>query len=100
MASGSTMQTVQEKLREPAGAIRRCRRCPLHKQRLYAVPGEGSLKARIVVIGEAPGPMDRTGRPFVGPAGRFLDQFAMRTTFQNYLLTSGISRIKDGVPRT
>ena len=36
--------------------------------------GEGPRSARVVVVGEQPGDMeDRTGRPFVGPAGRLLD---------------------------
>jgi len=55
--------------------IRRCRACPLHQSRTRAVPGEGPVPARIMFIGEAPGAKeDATGRPFVGPAGRFLDQ--------------------------
>jgi uracil-DNA glycosylase len=38
------------------------------------VPGEGSVDARVVVVGEAPGAKeDASGRPFVGPAGRLLD---------------------------
>jgi uracil-DNA glycosylase len=38
------------------------------------VPGEGNSKADIMFIGEAPGAMeDKLGRPFVGPAGKFLD---------------------------
>jgi uracil-DNA glycosylase family 4 len=55
--------------------ICRCRACPLHQSRTHAVPGEGPLPARIMFIGEAPGAKeDESGRPFVGPAGRFLDQ--------------------------
>ena len=38
------------------------------------VPGEGSPKARVMVVGEQPGDQeDPAGRPFVGPAGRLLD---------------------------
>jgi uracil-DNA glycosylase len=40
----------------------------------HLVPGEGSLRPRVVLVGEAPGgDEDRIGRPFVGRAGRFLD---------------------------
>jgi len=40
-----------------------------------AVPGEGSLSAEVVFVGEAPGATeDELGRPFVGQAGKFLDQ--------------------------
>jgi uracil-DNA glycosylase family 4 len=39
------------------------------------VPGEGAAEARVVLVGEAPGAgEDRSGRPFVGPAGKLLDQ--------------------------
>ncbi len=47
---------------------------PLFKNITNVVPGEGNPKAGIMFIGEAPGAMeDRLGRPFVGPAGKFLD---------------------------
>src|SRR5213078_1201098 len=41
----------------------------------HFVPGEGSAEARIVIVGEAPGASeDKAGRPFVGRAGKLLDQ--------------------------
>ncbi len=61
-------------LDEVAQAVRRCTRCPLHAHRTHAVPGEGPDRARVMLIGEAPGYYeDRSGRPFVGAAGRFLN---------------------------
>jgi uracil-DNA glycosylase len=52
-----------------------CKRCNLYKYATKAVPGEGSETARIMFIGEAPGwHEDQQGRPFVGPAGKFLDK--------------------------
>ena len=52
-----------------------CQRCELAKYRTRAVPGEGSENAEIMFIGEAPGwHEDQQGRPFVGPAGQFLDK--------------------------
>ncbi len=57
-----------------AEAIRRCRKCPLHRARNRAVPGEGPHDAAIFFIGEGPGRAeDREGRPFVGRAGKVLD---------------------------
>ena len=54
--------------------IRSCTRCILSQKRTSAVPGEGSRTADIVFIGEGPGFYeDRDGRPFVGPAGKFLN---------------------------
>ncbi len=52
-----------------------CRLCELGYQRNRAVPGEGPEDAVIAFIGEAPGwHEDQQGRPFVGPAGQFLDE--------------------------
>ena len=52
-----------------------CQRCQLSNHRTRAVPGEGAENAEIMFIGEAPGwHEDQQGRPFVGPAGQFLNQ--------------------------
>lgn len=54
---------------------KKCRACPLYKLGTQTVFGEGPSKARIVFVGEQPGDQeDRVGKPFVGPAGRLLDQ--------------------------
>ncbi len=55
--------------------IRACAECALHAGRENAVPGEGDPQAALMFIGEGPGfNEDRQGRPFVGPAGQFLDE--------------------------
>lgn len=52
-----------------------CKRCDLYKCATRAVPGEGPENAEIMFIGEGPGwNEDQQGRPFVGAAGKFLDQ--------------------------
>jgi DNA polymerase len=52
-----------------------CRACPLWERGTQTVFGEGSAGARLMLVGEQPGDMeDRRGRPFVGPAGRLLDE--------------------------
>lgn len=52
-----------------------CQKCPLAKSRTKAVPGEGNPRASIVLVGEGPGVNeDRQGRPFVGAAGKLLDE--------------------------
>jgi uracil-DNA glycosylase len=64
-----------ERLEALATQIRSCVQCPLHAIRTKAVPGEGSPSARVMLIGEAPGrEEDQRGQPFVGAAGRFLDE--------------------------
>jgi DNA polymerase len=52
-----------------------CTRCPLYKNATQVVPGEGPAHARNMMVGEQPGDKeDLAGKPFVGPAGRVLDQ--------------------------
>ena len=66
-------------LAETAG---RCTLCRLHTTRSTVVFGEGSPTADVVVVGEAPGQEeDRTGRPFVGRAGRLLDLMLLSAGF-------------------
>lgn len=52
-----------------------CFKCDIARARCRVVPGEGAEDAEIMFIGEAPGwHEDQQGRPFVGPAGQFLDR--------------------------
>ena len=56
-------------------AARGCEGCELYRDATQTVFGEGPIGARIVMVGEQPGDQeDRQGRPFVGPAGRVLDE--------------------------
>jgi DNA polymerase len=58
-----------------AAAAKRCRACPLWKDATQTVFGQGPPDARVVLVGEQPGDReDRTGAPFVGPAGALLDE--------------------------
>jgi uracil-DNA glycosylase len=61
-----------KKLREAAAG---CKACPLWENATQTVFGEGSPSAEVVLVGEQPGDQeDLTGKPFVGPAGRLLDE--------------------------
>ena len=56
-------------------AVQRCRGCPLYANATQAVFGEGKLKAEVMLVGEQPGDQeDLAGAPFVGPAGKLLDE--------------------------
>jgi DNA polymerase len=56
-------------------AVESCRKCDLYKTRGEIVFGEGSISAEIMLIGESPGKNeDMQGRPFVGAAGKILDE--------------------------
>jgi uracil-DNA glycosylase family 4 len=62
-------------LEKIAAEVATCTRCLLHQGRTKAVPGDGPQNADIMFIGEAPGFYeDQQGRPFVGAAGKFLDE--------------------------
>ena len=64
-----------ETLEDLAQRVRNCTDCALHGGRTNAVPGEGPGDAEILFIGEGPGfHEDQQGRPFVGPAGNFLEE--------------------------
>jgi DNA polymerase len=55
--------------------IKRCRKCSLWRTRTQVVPGEGNPRAKILIIGEAPGQEeDKKGQPFCGRAGKFLGE--------------------------
>ena len=62
-------------LQELVGRIASCPDCDLCRTRTHAVPGEGAEHAAVMLVGEGPGfHEDQQGRPFVGPAGRFLEE--------------------------
>jgi uracil-DNA glycosylase family protein len=62
-------------LQHAAAEAAHCQRCPLYLHSTRVVFGEGPPRASIMLVGEQPGDQeDRLGRPFVGPAGRLLDQ--------------------------
>lgn len=55
-------------------AAAECRGCELYRDATQVVMGEGRRGARVMLLGEQPGDQeDRQGHPFVGPAGRVLD---------------------------
>ena len=82
-----------DSLQEVARLVEHCTDCPLSGNRTNAVPGEGPAEADIMFIGEGPGyHEDRQGRPFVGPAGQFLEELlaSIGTTRQQVFITNMI----------
>jgi DNA polymerase len=68
-------EAIAAELQQIAEEVNACTKCPLHQGRTRGVPGEGPLNADLMFIGEAPGRNeDLQGRPFVGQAGRLLEQ--------------------------
>lgn len=69
------MANPTEELNQIADKVRACTLCQLYKGATKGVPGEGPATAEIMLIGEGPGfHEDQQGRPFVGAAGKFLDE--------------------------
>ncbi|GAQ95065.1 DNA polymerase [Thermodesulfovibrio aggregans] len=69
-----------EKLNEQ---IRNCKKCPLSNSRTNPVCGEGSITAKLMFVGEAPGvDEDLQGRPFVGEAGKLLTSLIEKMGFK------------------
>ena len=66
---------AEEGLKTVADEVAQCTKCALHTSRKNAVPGEGPATSDIMFIGEGPGfHENEQGRPFVGAAGRFLEE--------------------------
>ncbi|MDP3685248.1 MAG: uracil-DNA glycosylase [bacterium] len=72
------LMTRDEKIKELqkiADAVELCNLCPLYKTATRGVPGEGNPEAELLFVGEGPGQKeDELGRPFVGAAGKFLEE--------------------------
>lgn len=67
--------TKREKINQLNALMSLCSNCALRSGASRVVPGEGNPEAEIMFIGEAPGKKeDELGRPFVGAAGKFLDE--------------------------
>jgi len=55
--------------------IETCRKCRLWQNAKHAVPGEGPANAELMLVGQNPGAEeDKTGKPFIGRAGKFLNK--------------------------
>jgi DNA polymerase len=68
------MERGQKELEKLHRVIKNCKKCPLWKTRKNAVPGEGPVNAKVILVGQAPGAMENLkGIPFCGRAGKFLD---------------------------
>ncbi len=77
---------AEDELRAISAEVRACKACKLHLSRKQAVPGEGPTGADYMFIGEGPGfHENEQGRPFVGAAGKFLEEL---------LASIGLSRDK------
>jgi DNA polymerase len=78
-------------------AARGCTACPLWRTGTQTVFGEGLKRARLMLVGEQPGDReDIAGRPFVGPAGRLLDDALVEAGIEraDAYLTNAVKHFK------
>lgn len=88
-------------LPETRKAAASCTRCPLYRNATQTVFGEGRAGAVVMLVGEQPGDAeDRAGKPFVGPAGRILDQALEKAGIDrgSVYVTNAVKHFKN-VPR-
>ena len=98
-SQGSAENFFPDKLTLPSlrEAAADCQACDLWKRGTQTVFGEGRRRAKVMFIGEQPGDQeDRSGHPFVGPAGRILD-FALhraRIDREKIYVTNAVKHFK------
>jgi uracil-DNA glycosylase len=88
-------------LKDLSDAAQRCRGCDLWEHATQAVLGEGALNAEVMFVGEEPGNReDLEGRPFVGPAGKLLDEaLAQAGIARTHIYITNIVKHFKSVPR-
>ena len=69
------MENKEAEISDLYGLVRDCQKCPLYKLAKNPVPGDGDVNTEIMFVGEGPGEReDELGLPFVGKAGKLLDE--------------------------
>jgi uracil-DNA glycosylase family protein len=84
-------------LEDTKAAARHCRNCSLWERATQTVFGEGPPTAKVIFVGEQPGDSeDRKGQPFVGPAGKLLDQALVQANLDRSLtyVTNAVKHFK------
>lgn len=77
------MEGHDDSLEKIGAEVKGCPLCKLARTRKNAVPGEGQLSANVMFVGEAPGRSeDEMGRPFVGAAGKLLDELLRKANIE------------------
>lgn len=98
-SAGGAADFLPERLTLPALrlALQQCRGCDLYKNATQGVLGAGPRHAAMLLVGEQPGDQeDLAGKPFVGPAGRILDQALQEAAIarQEVFLTNAVKHFK------
>lgn len=97
-AEAKRINDPEQALKLIAGEARSCTRCPLYKNAIQMVFGEGPADASLMLVGEQPGDQeDIVGRPFVGPAGKVLDRALERAGIKReaVYITNAVKHFKN-----
>jgi len=92
-----TLNFSSDSLKKISDEISVCKQCRLYKTRIKTVSGDGNINPMLMIIGEGPGAEeDKTGKPFVGKAGQYLDKWmeAIGLNRQDYLYLSNIVKCR------
>src|SRR5205085_31883 len=93
----TSMTSARRELVALSEEVEGCTRCPLYEHATQAVFGQGPTRAELFLIGEQPGDHeDREGVPFVGPAGRVLDDALVEASIDRsrVYLTNAVKHFK------
>jgi probable DNA metabolism protein len=93
----ATDEVTPDTLDELGRAVQGCRRCPLWRDATQGVCGAGPRRAALMIVGEQPGDQeDLAGEPFVGPAGRVLDEVLAEAEIdrRDVFLTNAVKHFK------
>ena len=96
-AAATSVQKTLEAVRLPGEGVQECRACDLWRHATQAVQGEGPKSAKIMLVGEQPGDEeDLRGAPFVGPAGKVLDDALLqaRVKRSDVYVTNAVKHFK------
>jgi uracil-DNA glycosylase len=96
-AAAKSVQRSLAQAKRSDEVIQMCRACDLWKHATQAVEGEGPTSARLMLIGEQPGDEeDLQGRPFIGPAGKLLDDVLRSAGLgrQDIYITNAVKHFK------
>jgi len=91
-----------EEIARVSRGIQHCHRCNRAGTRIHAVPGNGQIGSKLLLLGEAPGKKEnQTGRPFVGRAGTYLDKIfrSHSITRESVFITSVLKCYHPGSPK-
>lgn len=100
--NSNMVSLIANQLKEHYNSFKNCEKCGLSKTRTQVVFGDGNVQSKVVFIGEAPGAdEDAQGKPFVGRAGRYLNEVLKETNMpRSHIFITNIVKCRPPENRT